>query len=39
MLCAVDNFPLVLAGFPVKPGMTTDRYWFCRKMAIFTGLI
>ena len=22
MLCAVDNFPLVLAGFPVKPGMT-----------------
>ena len=25
MLCAVDNFPLVLARFPVKPGMTTDR--------------
>ena len=25
MLCAVDNFPLVLARFPVKPGMTADR--------------
>ena len=25
MLCAVDNFLLVLARFPVKPGMTTDR--------------
>ena len=22
MLCAVDNFPLDLARFPVKPGMT-----------------